>query len=163
MEYFIARKVRPVFDVYRKVFHKVSEQKPLSQLEVLQLSINLLVEQDKRLNAVECKVETILQKQQEAERELKSLPISNEKVPEMATRDKIRLLVNRYCSATGAFQQTVWDNVYQKLYYLYHIHIKSYNKQNGESWLDIADKNGFTDKIYNITSDLLRERGIAIN
>jgi phage antirepressor YoqD-like protein len=30
MEYFIARKVRPVFDVYRKVFHKVVEQKTIS-------------------------------------------------------------------------------------------------------------------------------------
>jgi phage antirepressor YoqD-like protein len=32
MEYFIARKVRSVFDVYRKVFHKAVEQKTISKV-----------------------------------------------------------------------------------------------------------------------------------
>lgn len=54
LEYFIARKVRPVFEVYRQVFHKAIEQnKPLTQLEVLQQSITMLIEQDKRISTVE--------------------------------------------------------------------------------------------------------------
>ena len=34
MEFFIARKVRPVFDVYRRVFHRVAEKKQLTRTDV---------------------------------------------------------------------------------------------------------------------------------
>lgn len=63
LEYFIARKVRPVFNVYRQVFHKVAEQKPLSQLEIIAQSAQILLEQDKRLSSVEQKVKEIEAKQ----------------------------------------------------------------------------------------------------
>lgn len=38
-EYFIARKVRPVFDVYREVFHKAMKTAPLTLLESLKLAV----------------------------------------------------------------------------------------------------------------------------
>ena len=56
MEYFIARKVRSVFEVYRQVFHKAAEQKPLSPAETLLKQVQLMVEQEKRIDAVETKV-----------------------------------------------------------------------------------------------------------
>jgi len=147
----------------RLYFIKCEEayKKPFSQLDYLQQQLNFMKEQEKRLYIVENKVDAIIEKQNEAERELKLLPLSTEKVPEMALRDKVRLLVNKYATATGISQRSVWDNVYRKLYYLYHIHIKSYNKNKNESWLDIADRNGFTEKLYCIVSDLLVEKGIA--
>ena len=39
LEYFIARKVRPVFEVYRQVFHQVAQPKPVSTLDLLELTI----------------------------------------------------------------------------------------------------------------------------
>jgi hypothetical protein len=42
LEYFIARKVRSVFEVYRQVFHKTTEQKQLSTLDLLELSVKSL-------------------------------------------------------------------------------------------------------------------------
>jgi len=56
LEYFVARKNKAVFEVYRSVFHKVVEQKPLSQLEIIAQSAQILLEQDKRLNHVEKEV-----------------------------------------------------------------------------------------------------------
>ena len=50
MEFFIARKVRPVFEVYRQVFHNAAEQaKPLTAAEQLLENARLLVEQERRL------------------------------------------------------------------------------------------------------------------
>jgi hypothetical protein len=49
MEYFIARKVRPVFEVYRQVFHRVMEQTPLTKLEALQQVVGAMVAQERRL------------------------------------------------------------------------------------------------------------------
>lgn len=127
LEYFIARKVRPVFEVYRKVFHKAAEAKPLSGAEYLLQQAQLMVEQERRISRVETKLDRLISQQQENEAELKALPLSPETAPEMSLRDKIRLLINRYCNFTGLGYQVVWDNVYQSLLYKYHImfHIDS--------------------------------------
>ena len=134
---------------------------PKSQLDILVESAIALREQEKRLSTVEGKVDSIIQRQEEAEKELKALPIASEVVPELPLRDKIRLLVNRYCSATGLLQKQVWDNIYQTMYYNYHIAVKAYKKAKNESWIDIAEKRGFLDKMYIVASNLLRDKGLA--
>jgi phage anti-repressor protein len=135
---------------------------PLSQLEILQQSVNLLVVQERRLDYVENQVSMMVQKQMEAEKELKALPVSTEEVPKISLRDKIRLLINRYCSAVGMNHQAVWDNIYQTLYYNYHVPIKSYHKlSKNETWLEVAERKGHLDKIYVIASNLLRMKGLT--
>lgn len=61
LEYFIARKNRSVFEVYRQVFHHAT--KPMSQLEILAQSVHILQEQEKRLTEVEDRVKVIEAKQ----------------------------------------------------------------------------------------------------
>jgi hypothetical protein len=56
MEWFIARKVRPVFEVYRQVFHRATEQKPLSQIDLIVQSALALKEQEQRISNVESEV-----------------------------------------------------------------------------------------------------------
>lgn len=136
-------------------------QKPLSQIDLIIQSALQLKEQEQRLSAVETKVDVLMQIREEAEAELKALPVATESVPELPLRDKIRMLVNRYCSATGLFQKEVWDNVYQTLYYNYHIAIKGYAKNKTESWIDVAERKGFLDKIYTIVSGMLRSKGLV--
>lgn len=57
LEYFIARKVRPVFEVYRQVFHKVATTTPLPQTykEALQ-QLLLQVEQNEQLQLENAKM-----------------------------------------------------------------------------------------------------------
>ena len=56
MEYFIARKVRTVFEVYRMVFHKAAEQKPLSTLDLLELTIKGMRENQQEIQEVKKEV-----------------------------------------------------------------------------------------------------------
>jgi len=87
------------------------------------------------------------------------LPVPEEKVPEITLRDKIRLLVNKYSNATGTFQKTIWDNVYQTLYYNYHISIKSYVKiRKDETYLEVAERKEHLDKIYTIISNMVSRK-----
>lgn len=87
--------------------------------------------------------------------------ISSESLPQLPMRDNIRQLVNRYSAATNTAQQDVWHKIYSQLYYLYHISIKNYKKsRRDESKLEIAERNHFLDKIYNIISNLIREAGV---
>jgi len=131
--------------------------KHLSQFEIMQQSLNVLMEQEKRIYAVENKVDMLYEKSLEAEKELKALPLSTENVLEMSLRDKIRQLVNRYCTAKGLLQQIVWNIIYEKLYYNYKVSIRAYKKGAKENLLDVAERNGHLDKIYTIASDLMKE------
>ena len=161
-EYFIARKVRPVFEVYRQVFHKVAEQKPLSQLEILVQSAQALLEQSKRIENVEKRLDAMEQEREENGKLLLAVAVSSEKVPEISLRDKIRQLVNKYASATNTRQQDVWHKVYEQLYYLYHISISNYKKKfKGETKLEIAERNNILDKVCAIISNMVRERNVA--
>lgn len=58
MEFFIAKKVKEVFNVYREVFHKTMDekQKPLSQLEIIAQSAQVLLQQEQRISTVEEKI-----------------------------------------------------------------------------------------------------------
>lgn len=68
LEYFIARKIREVFDVYRNVFQKIAtgevqvRQQPKTGAEMLLLYAQQMVEQEKRINEIQNKQNLLEQK-----------------------------------------------------------------------------------------------------
>lgn len=137
--------------------------KPKSQLEILQMSINQLVEQEHRLSSVErdvaeTKKEIAEMKQERIEngKLLLEAEVSGNKVPEISMRNKIRRLVNQYAAATNTTQRDVWHNIYQNLYYAYNISINSYKEKKSQSNLDIAEKHGFLGKMFDIVSKMVK-------
>lgn len=160
MEYFIAKKVRPVFEVYRQVFKKVAteaQSNPTSQLELLVQSAQALLEQSRRIDKVESRLDEIEKERDDNGVWLLQASISSEPLPQMTMRDNIRQLVNRYATATNTAQRDVWHKIYDQLYYLYKISIRSYKKDKRETNLDVAERNNFLEKIYIIISNLVRE------
>lgn len=123
---------------YIKAFNSMeaqikASQKPKSQLEILQMSINQLVEQEHRLSSVErdvaeTKKEIAEMKQERIEngKLLLEAEVSENKVPEISMRNKIRRLVNQYAAATNTSQRDIWHLVYDNLLYAYNIGITRY-------------------------------------
>lgn len=137
--------------------------KPKSQLEILQMSINQLVEQEHRLSSVERdvaetkkEIEEMKQERIENGKLLLEAEVSGNKVPEISMRNKIRRLVNQYAAATNTTQRDVWHNIYQNLYYAYNISINSYKDKKSQSNLDIAEKHGFLGKMFDIVSKIVK-------
>lgn len=137
--------------------------KPKSQLEILQMSINQLVEQEHRLSSVERdvaetkkEIEEMKQERIENGKLLLEAEVSGNKVPEISMRNKIRRLVNQYAAATNTTQRDVWHNIYQNLYYAYNISINSHKDKKSQSNLDIAEKHGFLGKMFDIVSKMVK-------
>ena len=114
-----------------------ASQKPKSQLEILQMSINQLVEQEHRLSSVErdvaeTKKEIAEMKQERIEngKLLLEAEVSGNNVPEISMRNKIRRLVNQYAAATNTSQRDIWHDIYNNLYYAYGISINSYKDKD---------------------------------
>lgn len=152
---------------YIKAFNSMEEQikasqKPKSQLEILKMSINQLVEQEHRLSSVErdvaeTKKEIAEMKQERIEngKLLLEAEVSENKVPEISMRNKIRRLVNQYAAATNTSQRDIWHDIYNNLYYAYGISINSYKDKDCKTKLDIAEKHGFLGKMFDIVSNIV--------
>lgn len=70
MEFFIARKVRPVFEVYRQVFHKTAElaqQRQLSPSELILQLAQMNVESERKMKELEAKHNSLEAKVEELE------------------------------------------------------------------------------------------------
>ena len=153
---------------YIKAFNSMEaqikdSQKPKSQLEILQMSINHLVEQEHRLSSVErdvaeTKKEIAEMKQERIEngKLLLEAEVSDNKVPEISMRNKIRRLVNQYSAATNTSQRDIWHDIYNNLYYAYNISINNYKEKKTQSGLDVAEKHGFLGKIFDIVSKMVK-------
>lgn len=155
-------------EAYINAFNKMESEirssiKPKSQLEILQMSINQLVEQERRLSSVErdiaeTKKDIAEMKQERIEngKLLLEAEVSGNKVPEISMRNKIRRLVNQYAAATNTSQRDIWHDIYQNLYYAYNISINSYKDKKSQSNLDIAEKHGFLGKMFDIVSKMVK-------
>ena len=155
-------------EAYINAFNKMeleirSSIKPKSQLEILQMSINQLVEQERRLSSVERDIAETKKEIAEMKHEriengklLLEAEVSGNKVPEISMRNKIRRLVNQYAAATNTSQRDIWHDIYQNLYYAYNISINSYKEKKSQSNLDIAEKHGFLGKMFDIVSKMVK-------
>lgn len=148
---------------YIKAFNQMEEvikesTKPKSQAEMLLEQCKLMVEQEHRLANVEKRLDDFEKERIENGKLLLEAEISNNKVPEITMRNKIRKLVNQYASATNTSQQDVWHKVYDNLYYAYNISVNSYKKEGKQTKLDIAEKHGFLGKMFDIVSRMVSSR-----
>lgn len=150
---------------YRDYFIELDSKKNLLQEysddPFIQLRINQ-INQSKRIDGVENKLNAIIKVQEDNIKELKKLPLATETAPEIALRDKIRMLVNKYAQSCGLGYSLVWRSLYENLYYKFRISIGAYKKlTDKESKLDIAERNDFLDKLHIVISDMLKQKNIA--
>lgn len=160
--------VKEILKTIRKT-GSYSVSKPLSQLEVLQMTVNQMVEQEKRLSGVERlaleqkeRLDKMELEQADNAKALLEVELSDNKVPEVTMRNKIRKLVNQYSRATNTKQQDVWHSIYDTLYYAHNISINSYKRKKRQSNLDIAEEHGFLGKMFDVISNMAKAANLKI-
>lgn len=160
--------VKEILKTIRKT-GSYSVSKPLSQLEVLQMAVNQMVEQEKRLSGVERlaleqkeRLDKMELEQADNAKALLEVELSDNKVPEVTMRNKIRKLVNQYSRATNTKQQDVWHSIYDTLYYAHNISINSYKRKKRQSNLDIAEEHGFLGKMFDVISNMAKAANLNI-
>jgi len=73
----------------------------------------------------------------------------------MSLRDTIRMMVNDCARKTNKPQSDIWRNVYDTLYYRYHVSVRSYKKKYPkETTLEAAERHGKLPYIYAIVSNM---------
>lgn len=141
----------------------------LSVEEALLQSVQLLIDQKRRLHAVEQRQDNVEQRldcvqgavgelagaRQRALEFLDTVPTSAVPAPPLSVRDNIRQLVSAFCAATGVSQVTVWGKLYKELYYRCKVNVREYAKRHAcDSLLDAAEQMGVLKELYALASDL---------
>lgn len=147
---------------YIEAFNNMEEEirkssKQMSQLEIAQIAINQLVEQEHRLSNVEQRLDNIENERKENERLLLSEKLSDNPVPEISMRAKIRKLVNQYSNAANVRQDFVWHKIYDTLLYAYKFSINAVKKLPGESKLDVLERKGMLGTVFDIVSRMVKD------
>lgn len=106
---------------YVERFNKMEqEQKPMTELEILQGSINQLVEQNKRLSRVEMK-------QEEQDRQMShintSIEVLNGVCTEGTKRDRLNAMVRAYANKAGLTYPTAWHKFCEAFNFAFHTNI----------------------------------------
>lgn len=166
-----ARRLNPKFALWcnRKVAEllatgKTQLEKPKTPAELLLEQAQMLVDHERKLSVIEEKVNYLIEERESARQELSALPLSEESVPEETVRAKIVKLVNVYARYTSLTQQEVWNKLYERMLYLYHINLKAYKKQGKEKTnLDVAERIGCLDKLHALISEFARKVNVSVD
>ena len=138
--------------------NELRKPKSLSQLEILQGSVNALVEHDKRLRDVEQRLNDMDKEREENGRLLLEAKLSDIPTPQQSVRSRINELVCEYARATNTAHRDVWNTIYKKLKYLYHISINSYKKvKPTETKLDVVERIGALENVLSIISEMIND------
>lgn len=159
---FTGKKAMQFKIAYIEAFNKMEEEirksvKPMSQLEILQMSVNQLVEQEKRITNVEKRLDDMETERKTNANLLLEVKLSENKVPKMTDRKRVMQLINQYYLATNTPHKAIWHKINQCLYYNYGISVNSYKRKPKDTGLDVAQEHGYIDKILDIVSDMIEK------
>lgn len=132
------------------------KQMTLSEQLLMQAQFN--VEQEKRISAVEQRLNDMDKEREENERLLLEAKLSDTPTPQQSVRSRINELVCEYARATNTAHRDVWNTIYKKLKYLYHISINSYKKvKPTETKLDVVERIGSLENVLSIIFEMIND------
>lgn len=132
------------------------KQMTLSEQLLMQAQFN--VEQEKRISAVEQRLDNMDKEREENGRLLLEAKLSDVPTPQQSVRSRINELVCEYARATNTAHRDVWNTIYKKLKYLYHISINSYKKVKPiETKLDVVERIGALENVLSIISEMIND------
>ncbi|GAB3317831.1 hypothetical protein GCM10027299_09230 [Larkinella ripae] len=123
----------------------------LTPAQVILQAAQLLVEHEQKLNALQSQLGQLVAIHQQSAVQLMGLP-STMSPPQQTVRSRIRELVNEYCHVNRLHQDQVYPQIYHKLLYGYNINVKAYKRGTSETYLDVAERHGFLDKVLLIVT-----------
>ena len=131
--------------------------KPMTALELIAAQAQAMVEMEKKMNVMDEKINFIYDKYQNSQKQLSSLPLSDEPIPEQSLRSKINELVRGYATMVGADYKDVWVRVYKDLYYRYGVNVNAVKSiKNRETQLEKLERTGNLTKAQSIISEMIR-------
>ena len=148
----------------RKTGSYVAPTAGLSNLEMLQATVNAMVEHEKRLNQTHAQVQTLADKveaiedrAQAAQESLDEVPGPDVNVPTISTRAMTNRVVRDFCIATASDFQAAWRRLYMEFRDRYHIDLPARATHSKSKPMDIVESMGMEREVYALAIYLFRQ------
>ena len=128
----------------------------LSKAEMLLHSVQLMVEQERKIAQHEERITRIEERQVESQNTLDCLPEPSVEVPEKSTRSQVNQRVRSYVSANGLDFREVWNMIYTEYKYRYHVDVKLRAANRGMTPVEYLDSTDMMDELYAVVCELCR-------
>lgn len=129
------------------------QQKQISTLDIMEMSIKQMREHETRLSSVEFRLNQIEETKQLALNELSYIERSTNEVPEIGIRLKINQIVRSYSEKTKISYADIWRSMYSKMLYSYRFNVNGYKKlHEKESKMDIVERENQLDNLFALVS-----------
>ena len=127
----------------------------MSVAEMFLAQAQMMVEVERKQQAMESRLAAIERDRIEAEEALAMLPLCEEAAAAIPTRGKVNLIVRTKAQKDSLAYNHVWAQLYQQLYYRYHYDVKARCRNSGLAPLDQIEKDDMMDKLHAIASEVL--------
>jgi hypothetical protein len=117
--------------------------------------MQLVVNQEERLLAVEGNVRQLVAVRAEAAQALQAADRSPEPAPDKPLRAKINELVRLYCRRTATKFEDAWGRLYKEVYYRCQFNAQERSKHSGRMKLDEIEEAGLLPDLWAIASEVL--------
>jgi prophage antirepressor-like protein len=131
--------------------------KTMSPAEMLLAQAQAMVDQERKLNALESKIEKMETRHECVEKELDKLPEPTIEAPERSKFDQVKMIIADYCDRTGNKDdfRRCYQTLYHHLYTRFHISLAACTKiHKKESMLQIAERLGYGEQLYSLAHEL---------
>lgn len=146
------------YDAFDAMENELRKPKQMTLSEQLLMQAQFNVEQEKRISAVEQRLDNMDKEREENGRLLLEAKLPDTPTPQQSVRSRINELVCEYARATNTAHRDVWNTIYKKLKYLYHISINSYKKvKPTETKLDVVERIGALENVLSIISEMIND------
>jgi hypothetical protein len=128
---------------------------PKTTAEMLVVYAQQMVDQERRIQTVEAKVEQIEQRSIDAAQSLNLLPAPTEIAPPLTERDSLRKLINAWCQANNVSHQAAWRSLYNELYLRDGFSVNARIKNSkAASKLELVAESGKLGVLYAIATEI---------
>ena len=128
---------------------------PQTRMEMLAEIAQQMVEQERQLKQHSQVLNELVANKEQAEEELKALPLSADAPAEIPTRGRINMIVRNCVRRSNAAYSAIWDKLYLELYYRYKFDTKARCRHSGRKPLDQIEADGMLEALYAIASEVL--------
>lgn len=138
------------------------QSRSLTPMEMIYQMAGAMVEKERRLSTLESQTEqlsaivsSLEAEKQEAMEELTRLPLCPHQAQQLSVRSKVNIIVRNKAQRDLIPYNSLWNKLYQELYYRYSYDAKSRCNNSGLKPLDQIEKDNMMDILHAIASEIL--------
>ena len=141
---------------------KIPDDPIMAQIQMIQSQAKITqelymkqLEQDKKINTIEAKVNEIIEEKESALKEIASLPKPEKKAKEITKRKSVSKLINAHCKEMHRLQQEAYTDLYVEFKYRYGIDVNARMKSGKyKTKLDVIEDLGMIDELYSLAYEM---------